>query len=230
MWRHQAGRIDFDGPLSRLWRRGWAFREYAADRRRPRRWSLVRRRGPRRGPVRGDRPERRDAWAEAVRLALVAAVDARSPTMAPLSATLGARRHPSRSFSNSRSHVPHRLIGEIDMSTREESEAGRHETRRAYDDHKHRFHRLRRRRPGVRRPAPGGGGGAPGGTDPRRLGRETAGGRAARHRTRDPPTLGERAARGRRGPVDGAVARFRRGCGRTDRDGHRSQPGPRDTA
>jgi hypothetical protein len=102
MWRHQARRIDFDGPLLRLWQRGWRFREYApiVGARDDGHWSVVGDHGGAR--VRGDRPERREAWAEAVRLALVAAVERRSLLTAPLSGTLGARRHPSRSFSNSR--------------------------------------------------------------------------------------------------------------------------------
>jgi hypothetical protein len=97
MWRHQAGRIDFDGPLSRLWRRGWGFREYApiVGARDDGHWSVVGDHGGAR--VRGDRPERREAWAEAVRLALVAAVERRSLLAALWSGTLGALRHPSRS-------------------------------------------------------------------------------------------------------------------------------------
>ena len=86
MWRHQAGRIDFDGPLLRLWRRGWAFREYApiVGARDGGHWSVVGVHGGAR--VRGDRPGRREAWAEAVRLALRAAVG-RRPLLAwrPLS-------------------------------------------------------------------------------------------------------------------------------------------------
>ena len=96
MWRHEAGRIDFEGPLSRLWRRGWGFREYAPilGARDDWQWSVVGVHGGVR--VQGDRPERRDAWAEAVRLALVAAVECRSALVATLSRTLEARRHPSR--------------------------------------------------------------------------------------------------------------------------------------
>lgn len=77
MWRHEAGRIDFDGPLSRLWRRGWGFREYAPTlgARGDGHWSVVGVHG--RVRVQGDRPERREAWAEAVRLALVAVVEYR---------------------------------------------------------------------------------------------------------------------------------------------------------
>ena len=108
MWRHQAGRIDFDGPLSRLWRRGWEFREFApiVDGRDDDHWSVVGAHGGAR--VRGDRPERREAWAEAVRLALVAAVEHRSLLAALLSRTLGAFRHPSRSTGPSHRRDRHR--------------------------------------------------------------------------------------------------------------------------
>ena len=78
MWRHQAGRIDFDEPLGRLWRRGWGFREYApiVGARDDCDWSVV---GVHDGArVQGDRPERREAWAEAVRLALMVAVEAQA--------------------------------------------------------------------------------------------------------------------------------------------------------
>ena len=97
MWRHPAGWIDFDGPLLRLWRRGWRFREYApiVGARDGGRWSVV---GVHRGArVRGDRPERKEAWAEAVRLALVVAVLRRSLLAVPSSGTVGGRRPPSRS-------------------------------------------------------------------------------------------------------------------------------------
>ena len=97
MWRHQAGRIDFVGPLWRLWRRGWGFREYGptVGARDDGHWAVVGVNGGAR--VRGDRPERKEAWAEAVRLALAAAIGRRSLLTVPLSGTVGARRHPSRS-------------------------------------------------------------------------------------------------------------------------------------
>ncbi len=93
MWRHQAGRIDFDG---RLWRWGWGFREYAPiiGARDDGDWSVVGVHGGAR--VQGDRPERREAWAEAVRLALEAAIGRRSLLTVPLSGTVGAGRQPSR--------------------------------------------------------------------------------------------------------------------------------------
>jgi hypothetical protein len=108
MWRHQAGRIDFDGPLSRLWRRGWGFREYApiVGARDDGHWSVVGDHGGAR--VRGDRPERREAWAEAVRLALVAALEHRSLLAALLFSTLGALRRPSRSTGPSHRRDRHR--------------------------------------------------------------------------------------------------------------------------
>jgi hypothetical protein len=108
MWRHQAGRIDFDGPLSRLWRRGWGFREYApiVGARDDGHWSVVGDHGGAR--VRGDRPERREAWAEAVRLALAAAVGRRSLLATLFSGALGALRHPSRSAGPSPRRDRHR--------------------------------------------------------------------------------------------------------------------------
>jgi hypothetical protein len=76
MWRHQAGRIDFDEPLFRLMRRGWTFREYAATAASGAgAWAVIGVEG--RSSVRADCSERRDAWAEAVRLALLAAVEHR---------------------------------------------------------------------------------------------------------------------------------------------------------
>ena len=95
MWLHQAGLIDFVGPLWRLWRRGWRFREYGptVGARDDGHWSVVGDHGGAR--VRGDRPERKEAWAEAVRLALVAAIGRRSLLTVLLSGTVGACRHPS---------------------------------------------------------------------------------------------------------------------------------------
>src|SRR5579871_6753759 len=97
MWRHQSGRIDFVGPLLRLWRRGWGFREYGpiVGARDDGHWSVVGVNGG--AEVRVDRPERREAWAEAVRLALVVAVGRRFLVAAPWSGPVGARRHSSRS-------------------------------------------------------------------------------------------------------------------------------------
>jgi hypothetical protein len=72
MWQHQAGRIDFDEPLFQLLQSGWRFQEFGPIK------------GARDGGcwavsgvhawdrVRVGRSERRDAWAEAVRLALTA--------------------------------------------------------------------------------------------------------------------------------------------------------------
>jgi hypothetical protein len=82
MWQHQEGRIDFDEPLFELMRRGWWFRENApisgaGD---GRCWEVIAAAGGAR--VRVDRLERRDAWAEAVRLALLAVVE-RRPLPAP---------------------------------------------------------------------------------------------------------------------------------------------------
>jgi hypothetical protein len=90
MWQHQAGRIDFNEPLLQLMQRGWAFREY----------------GPLAGALDGgswvvigvegidwikvDRFERRDAWAEAVRLALIPAVERWPRAVAACSGTTGS--------------------------------------------------------------------------------------------------------------------------------------------
>jgi hypothetical protein len=77
MWQHHVGRIDFDEPLLQLWRRGWGFQEYApvVGARDGNCWSVIGVRGGTR--VRGNRAGRREAWAEAVRLALAAAVERR---------------------------------------------------------------------------------------------------------------------------------------------------------
>ncbi len=88
MWQHQAGRIDFDEPLWQLWQRGWGFRECtpiigAQD---GGCWAVIGVHGGSR--VQADRSGRRDAWAEAVRLALVAAVERRPILAASLSRTL----------------------------------------------------------------------------------------------------------------------------------------------
>lgn len=110
MWRHEAGRIDFDGPLSRLWQRGWVFRESAPIRgaHDDGHWSVIGILGEAR--VRGDRPERRDAWAEAVRLALAAVAERESfpLSLSPSGAIVDARRHPSRSTRPSQRPDPHR--------------------------------------------------------------------------------------------------------------------------
>jgi hypothetical protein len=87
MWQHQAGRIDFDEPLFQLLQRGWAFRERAPilGGRDGGCWDVI---GVHNGErVRVDRPERRDAWAEAVRLALMGAVERRPLLAATLSST-----------------------------------------------------------------------------------------------------------------------------------------------
>ena len=118
MWRHQAGRIDFDELLLRLWKRGWGFREYAPIVGAPDggHWAVVGVHGGAR--VRGDRPERREAWAEAVRLALVAAVGRRDLLAASLSGTVVARRHPSRSTR------PAGIGTAIDRASRDRREHG----------------------------------------------------------------------------------------------------------
>jgi hypothetical protein len=83
MQGHQPGRIDFDGPLAGLLRRGWGFREFAPqDEAREGFWGVVGVCGDDR--VRADRPDRADAWAEAVRLAQIGADDRDAGPTAPL--------------------------------------------------------------------------------------------------------------------------------------------------
>jgi hypothetical protein len=84
------GRIDFDEPLFELAQRGWRFREIApiVGAQDDGCWAVIGMHGWTRVQV--DRSGRRDAWAEAVRLALVATTD-RSPRLAaPLSGTMAA--------------------------------------------------------------------------------------------------------------------------------------------
>ena len=88
MWQHQAGRIDFDRPLLKLLRRGWRFQERtptvgAQD---GGCWGVMAVYGAARVYVK--RSERRDAWAEAVRHALMAAVEPRPLLTAPLSRSM----------------------------------------------------------------------------------------------------------------------------------------------
>jgi len=88
MWQHQAGRIDFDEPLLQLLRQGWGFREYApivgaGD---GGCWAVIGVHGGARFRV--DRSERREAWAEAVRLALMAAIERRPLMATPLHGTI----------------------------------------------------------------------------------------------------------------------------------------------
>ena len=90
MWQHQEGRIDFDEPLLQLMQRGWAFREYGPKIGEPGggSWSVIAVQGSAR--VKADRTERRDAWAEAVRLALIAAVEHRSREAARRTASMAS--------------------------------------------------------------------------------------------------------------------------------------------
>jgi hypothetical protein len=88
LWKHQAGRIDFDEPLLKLLQRGWRFREQGPimGARDGGCWAVT---GFRRwARVRVDRLERRDAWAEAVRLALRAAIERRTFLTAPTDGTM----------------------------------------------------------------------------------------------------------------------------------------------
>jgi hypothetical protein len=73
MWQHQAGRIDFDKPLLTLLRQGWRFWECASLVGAPPEggsWAVCGVRGACRVCV--EHPDRRDAWAGAVRHALMA--------------------------------------------------------------------------------------------------------------------------------------------------------------
>ncbi len=88
MWQHQAGRIDFDQPLFQLLERGWRFREFGpiVGARDGGCWAVTGVHGWAR--VQARRAERRDAWAEAVRLALAASSKRRTDPTAPLSGTM----------------------------------------------------------------------------------------------------------------------------------------------
>ena len=88
MWKHHAGRIDFEEPLFQLFERGWRFQEFAPTigARDGGCWAVT---GFQRwARVRVDRLERRDAWAEAVRLALRAAINRRPFLAAPMDGTM----------------------------------------------------------------------------------------------------------------------------------------------
>ena len=87
MWQHQAGRFDFEEPLLQLVQRGWAFREYAplTSALAGGSWVVIGVEGS--GWVKVDRPERRDAWAEAVRLASIPAIEGGRHAVAARSAT-----------------------------------------------------------------------------------------------------------------------------------------------
>ncbi len=91
MWQHEVGRIDFDEPLFQLLQRGWRFREYTPIKVAPEIgcWAVVGVHGGSR--VRVERSDRREAWAEVVRLALKAANERRSLLAAPLSRTIGGQ-------------------------------------------------------------------------------------------------------------------------------------------
>ena len=70
MWQHLVGMIDFDEPLSQLLEQGWGFREYPpiVGALNGGNWAVI---GVHLGgQVWADGPERKEAWAEAVRLAL----------------------------------------------------------------------------------------------------------------------------------------------------------------
>jgi hypothetical protein len=87
MWQHEVGRVDFEKPLFQLMQRGWDFRERtpidgALD---GDFWAVLGVNGAERVQV--DGPERNEAWAEAVRLALIAGERMPEPT-APISSTM----------------------------------------------------------------------------------------------------------------------------------------------
>jgi hypothetical protein len=88
MWKHEVGRIDFDEPLFQLLQRGWRFREYTPIVGAPDVgcWAVIGVHGG--SHVRVERSDRREAWAEVVRLALKAANERRPLLAAPLSRTM----------------------------------------------------------------------------------------------------------------------------------------------
>ena len=90
MWQHQTGRIDFDEPLLQLMQLGWAFWEYApiASGLEGGSWAVMGVKGSAR--VKVHRIERRDAWAEAVRLALIPAVERGPHAVAARSTTIAS--------------------------------------------------------------------------------------------------------------------------------------------
>jgi hypothetical protein len=102
MWKHQAGRMDFHEPLFQLLERGWRFQEFApaAGARDGGCWAVS---GFRRwARVRVDRLERRDAWAEAVRLALRAAAKRRPFLAAPADGTMRGSPEDPTAFDEER--------------------------------------------------------------------------------------------------------------------------------
>ena len=92
MWEHQVGRIDFEKPLFQLMQEGWDFREYTPIAGAPDGvfWVVKGVNGEDR--VRVDCSERKEAWAEAVRLAFIPAVERRPLLTASFSSTTGGRR------------------------------------------------------------------------------------------------------------------------------------------
>ncbi len=87
MWQHQVGRIDFEKPLFQLMQQGWDFREYTPIAGAPDGvfWVVKGANGADR--VRVDCSERNEAWAEAVRLAFIPAVERRPLLTASFSST-----------------------------------------------------------------------------------------------------------------------------------------------
>ena len=84
MWEHQVGRTDFDEPLLQLLQQGWGFREYApiVGASSGGCWAVIGLQGGAR--IRADRTERKEAWAEVVRLALAAVSEAWPPQTIPV--------------------------------------------------------------------------------------------------------------------------------------------------
>ena len=87
MWQHKVGRIDFERPLFQLMRRGWDFRESTptGDAHDGDFWTVTGDNGAEEVHVGGS--ERNEAWAEAVRLALIADVKRRPHLTAPVAST-----------------------------------------------------------------------------------------------------------------------------------------------
>jgi hypothetical protein len=88
MWQHKVGRVDFESPLFQLMRRGWDFRESTptGDAQYGDSWAVIGVNGAEKVQV--DGAERNEAWAEAVRLALIADVKRGPNPTAPCSSMM----------------------------------------------------------------------------------------------------------------------------------------------
>lgn len=89
MWEHQAGGIDFEEQLLLLFQRGWEFQESVPviGDANSGSWTVTGVRGGER--VRANNFDQRDAWAEAVRIALMTPIERESLLAPPLSESMG---------------------------------------------------------------------------------------------------------------------------------------------